>query len=161
VPTTDGSLVGTTYQPGLYTSQISITGGADYTFASGIYYLEQGISLDGSGTIMGNNVFFYITGGSFGIGGAGRVTLGPLSSPPSPASGMVIWQTDSDATQVDLHGTASGSVIGGTIYAPNADVDIAGGGTGSGLQIGALLASQVSCNGGGGGKPVFTISGEQ
>jgi hypothetical protein len=158
---TNGALVGNTYEPGLYTSQISITGSGNYTFASGIYYLEGGISIGGSATVTADNVLLYITGGAFDDGGTGKITFTPLSSPPSPASGMVIWQTDSDATQVNLHGSGSGSVIGGTIYAPNAAVDIAGGGSGTGLQVGALLANSVTCSGGGGGKPVFTITGQQ
>ncbi len=144
---TNGGPIGNTYQPGLYTSPISITGGGNYTFASGIYYIEAGINVGGSATVTGTNVFFYVLSGSTSIGGSGSVQFTPLASPPSPATNMLLWQDKSDTNTVKLIGSGAGTSLQGTIYAPTATVDLKGGGSGSGLTIGAVLANTMTCNG--------------
>jgi hypothetical protein len=153
----------TVYVPGIYTSGISISGGGNVVFNSGVYELEGGgFSLTGSANLTGDGVFFYITSGTFDIGGTGNVTLTPANSPPSPASNLVVWQTTPN--EVELHGSGSTQSIAGTIYAPNpgppapgAYVDIKGGGSGTGLKIGALVTNAVTCSG---SNPSYTITGQ-
>jgi prepilin-type N-terminal cleavage/methylation domain-containing protein len=142
-PSPTNGTSGTSYQPGLYSSAISISGSGNYTFAPGTYYLESGFKVSGSATVTGTGVFFYITGGTVNIGGSGQVQL-TAPSTGTPASGLLIWSTTSDVT---LSGSGSGNLFGGTIYAPNNAVIINGGGSGSGLQAGAVLSKTMSCVG--------------
>jgi type II secretory pathway pseudopilin PulG len=135
-----------TYHPGIYSSPVSITGNA--IFDSGIYEFQGGISITGNGNVSSaaGGVFFYITGANSvtEIAGNGTFNLQPLSSPPSPAANMVIWQDKSDANPIILGGNGSGDVIGGTVYAPSAVVDTAGNGL---LTAGAVEAKGLTCGG--------------
>ena len=125
---------------------MSITGNA--IFDSGIYEFQGGISVTGNANISSaaGGVLFYITGASSvtQIAGNGVFNLQPLSSPPSPAANMVIWQDRSDANPITLGGNGSGDVIGGTVYAPSAVVDTAGNGL---LTAGAVEAKGLTCGG--------------
>jgi len=144
VPGNNGGIVNGVYQPGYYASQLSVS---NVTFAPGIYYFQNGVDI-GPGTTTGTGVFFYIAGGSFTTHGNADVTLSPLGSPPSPASGLVIWQAGSGTMTLGGTGTAT-VTISGTVYAPNASVTINGGGkpTKDDLVVGALLAKTVGCSG--------------
>lgn len=58
-----------TLTPGLY-EDISITGSAHVTFSPGTYIMipktpNQGLRINGSPTVVGNNVFFYFTGSNY------------------------------------------------------------------------------------------------
>ncbi len=153
---TNGGPIGGVFEPGLYTS--TLAPGND-PLASGIYYLEDGFSAGGNDSVTNQTggVLLYIAGGGFTMGGTSQVNLSPLASPPSPVANMVIWQAASDGTTLNLHGTGSTEEINGTIYAPNASLDIKGGGNGNGFTAGALLAQQVNCNSPNGH---FTVNGE-
>jgi len=137
-----------TIQPGIYTSTISVSGNASVTLASGIYILRNGISVTGNGIITEapGGVFFYVTGGQVNLSGNAGVTLQPLSSPPSPATNLAIWQVVADTQSIILTGNGSGSIVNGTIYAPGAFV---GGSGNAALTAGAVLAKGLSCNGNG------------
>jgi hypothetical protein len=138
---------GTYHGPGIYTSTLSLAGSTTQTFASGIYILEQGISVTGNAGITApGGVLFYVTGGSVAVAGNGGANLQPLSSPPSPASGLVVWQVASDTNAVTLAGNGSASLVNGTIYAPGAQVGGAGNG---GLSANSVVANSLSCDGNG------------
>jgi hypothetical protein len=113
-----------------FTSQVNITG--TQTFADGIYIFEKGLSETGNGQIVGTtpnvppNVLFYIAGGSLDLEGKGQQTLNPLSSPPSPAPGIVIWQAASDTNEMKLAGQGQSATINGAVYAPSALVETVG-----------------------------------
>jgi hypothetical protein len=58
-----------TLTPGIY-EDISITGSANVTFSPGTYIMvpktpNQGLRINGSPTVIGNNVFFYFTGSNY------------------------------------------------------------------------------------------------
>lgn len=146
-PTGMATYSGGTYQgPGIYTSTLSVSGNTHQVFASGIYILEQGISLSGNASISSTSsgVFFYVTGGQVSIAGNGGASLQPLASPPSPIADLVIWQVAADTNPVYLTGNGSGSFLGGTIYAPGAQV---GGSGNAGLSATAIIAASLSCDG--------------
>lgn len=139
---------GAYHGPGIYTAPLAISSKTTQVFATGIYILQNGITISGNAGISSaaGGVLFYVTGGSVSISGNGGFNLGPLSSPPSPASGLVIWQVAGDTNALTLSGNGSGDAVSGTIYAPGAQV----GGTGNGnLAAGSVLAKTLACNGGG------------
>jgi type II secretory pathway pseudopilin PulG len=139
---------GAYHGPGIYTATLAISGKTTQAFASGIYILQNGINISGNAGISSaaGGVLFYVTGGSVSISGNGGFNLGPLSSPPSPTSGLVIWQAAGDTNALTLSGNGSGDAVSGTIYAPGAQV----GGSGNGnLVAGSVLAKSLACNGNG------------
>ena len=121
----------------------------------GIYIVPNGMSLTGgitstSGTPGG--VLIYVTGGSIGLNGSGNVNLNPLSPPwetsvqPEP----VIWVASSDAgATLTLGGNGNTTTLGGAVYAPTATVTLNGGGNNGGLFADQMIATSLSCNGGG------------
>lgn len=132
--------------PGIYTSTLKIT--SSQALASGVYVFQNGLSVSGNGAVTTDSggVFFYVDGGSLSITGNGSVTLDPMSSPPSPAPNLVIWQVASDTAAMSLHGNGGAIAIGGTIYAPKVALGVGGNGN---LKVGSVVADSVSCNGGG------------
>lgn len=141
-----------TAQPGIYTTPLGAAGGT-LVLASGTYILQDGMSVTGNISSAPGGVFLYVTGGQIAMQGGGSLNLSPLAataSPPPPAPGLVIWQTDS--TQISLKGNPSGQLITGVLYAPTADVSISGKGTLSGQYI---LSQSLSCN----GSATFNITG--
>lgn len=141
---TDGAYHG----PGIYTTTLSLSGNSIQTFQSGIYILEQGMSVSGQAGIASaaGGVFFYVTGGQLSIQGQGGVNLQPLSSPPSPEASLVIWQVASDTNALLLTGNGSGTLVGGTIYAPGAQV---GGSGNASMEASGIIAASLSCDGNG------------
>lgn len=138
-----------TYYPGIYTTQLNLTGSSNYVFSSGLYILRNGLKATGSGTVSsgGGGDFFYITGGAFDLSGGNGATLGPLTVPLYPAApSLLIWQASSDSSQMYLSGNGSVTTISGGIYAPNAVVG--GGGNGT-YTVGFLTAKGFACNGNG------------
>ncbi len=145
-PTTSGGT--TTYYPGVYTSQLILSGNSSNQFQSGTYIFEDGISLTGNAsmTSMAGGVLFYVAGGSVQITGDGSATLSPLAAPPSPAKDLVIWQAASDNNPVWVAGNGGAHLISGTIYAPGATVGGAGNGS---YTAAAVIADSFSCDGNG------------
>jgi prepilin-type N-terminal cleavage/methylation domain-containing protein len=139
----------------VFTSKVQITG--PQQFADGIYIFEQGLSETGLGQIVGTtpnvppNVLFYVTGGSVDLEGNGAQTLNPLSSPPSPAPGVVIWQAASDNSDMKLAGNGQSSTINGTVYAPSALVSTVGNGqlTTNSLVSNGIGRTGTGCTGNG------------
>jgi len=82
------------------------------------------------------------------IAGNGGLSLQPLSSPPSPATGLVIWQAASDTNGLALAGNGNASLVNGTIYAPGAQVGGSGSGSGA-VSVKAVVANKLSCDGNG------------
>jgi hypothetical protein len=64
----NGSLVGTTYQPGNY-SGISINANGSFTFAPGNYCLTNSLSINGNTSVTLNNVNIKMNGGTFDVNG--------------------------------------------------------------------------------------------
>ena len=119
----------TTYQPGIYASEIKITGG-DHLFLPGEYILEKGMKVTG-GDITGSEVFFYnvnANGKQFiDISSTGDVQL---SAPTSGDYKGVLFFNNRDApSRSPGHKLARGSLnsfFEGSLYFPSQHLDWAG-----------------------------------
>jgi hypothetical protein len=135
--------------PGIYLNAVTVT--SAMTIRSGTYVFQNGISLSGNGALSGSGgnpvtVLFYVYRGAISMKGNGAVSLSPLSSTSAGAAGVTIWMDQGDTSSLGLGGNGAATVIGGTVYAPSAQAGVGGNGT---LDLGSLVASSVSCNGGG------------
>lgn len=115
-----------TIDPGLY-CKIQVTGNAELTMNSGIYYIDSGdFKVEGNAILNGDEVMIYLNDGKFELKGTGGVDL----TPPSTGlyAGMVLFmdQANDDDVKIEAKGPVS---IAGTIYAAashlalKADVD--------------------------------------
>jgi prepilin-type N-terminal cleavage/methylation domain-containing protein len=135
---------GSSYQgPGIYNAELDIS--STVNFIPGTYVLNAGMHIsNGIITSSGGGVFFYVTQGQVTIDGQTSFDLQPLSSPPSPAAGLVIWQVAADTQTIIVAGRGSVTEIEGIIYAPGALVSGAGNGN---LKFGAIVSAGLACNG--------------
>jgi hypothetical protein len=134
---------GSTYSPGVYTTQFSPTG----TLSPGIYILQAGFSLNGQQAVVGTGVLIYLTGGSFTVSGQATLNITPPAS--GTYAGISIWQAASDTNAMSISGNGGASSVGGLIYAPGASSVTLGTGNG-GLIIGSVIAPNVNAGGNGG-----------
>ena len=148
-----------TLQPGIYQS-ITVQGGGTATFQSGVYVLAGGgLTISGSSTVSNTTggVMFYNTATNYNastgadgsnpsfsditISGGSAFNLTGLRSASSPFNGMLVFQDRSNSQTLTLSG-GSTTQIGGTIYAPIANVTVSGGSTfNSQFIIGSLTVS--------------------
>jgi uncharacterized repeat protein (TIGR01451 family) len=117
-------------QPGTYTGAIKVSGTAMVTLLPGIYYLLGGFSVSGPGaSVTGSGVLLYLnppfrqTGGLDVIAGA-RMMLTPLTS--GPYQGITIWQDRNNGVPIIVNGGLLN--VTGTVYAPDAQVNVSNGG---------------------------------
>jgi prepilin-type N-terminal cleavage/methylation domain-containing protein len=148
--------------PGVYTQTLSFT--TSTTLASGVYVLENGLSITGNGTIDGSaGVLIYNwgnttqgLGGAISIAGTTKVTLAPLNPALWPNTNLVIWQDAGNTQGLNLAGSGGITDITGTIYAPNASVGATGSGKGGAITASSIVAAGISpCQ----GKGTITITG--
>lgn len=117
-----GVLTGTVFQPGYYANGISVTGSSNYTFQSGIYVIDKGISAAGSTVLSGSNVTLIIRTGSISMTGSSSLSL---SAPTSgPYAGVTIFQLPTDSSAASLTGTSA--TLTGTLYFPAASLSYTG-----------------------------------
>jgi len=148
-----------TASPGYYSHGITAGGGASVTFSPGLYVLGgNGLVVSGASSISGDGVSFMIVGnGKVNISGGSTAHLTPMSS--GPMAGVVIAQYAMDTQSMTISG-GSGMFIGGTIYAPGAQLTISGSSQviGDGPQIGDMVvAKRVTVSGSG----LIKIGGQQ
>ena len=112
-----------TIQPGIY-SNISVSGTAKLTMASGVYVIEGGgFSVSGSASVTGSGVMIVnaegsgsYTGGTSGsitLSGSGSYSLSPAES--GIYAGVVFFQPPDNPKTITVTANATG--INGTIYA--------------------------------------------
>jgi hypothetical protein len=135
--------------PGIYLNAVSIN--SAMTIRGGTYVFQNGLSLAGNGSLTGSgespvSVLFYIYRGTVSMNGNGTILVSPLLSTTAGAAGLTIWMDQADTSSLTLGGNGAATVISGTVYAPGAQAGVGGNGT---LDLGSLVASSVSCNGGG------------
>jgi len=128
----DRSMAGnpTTIQPGRYSQTIRVNNNETLTMEPGLYCLANGATINAGGSLNGEGVTIYVTGGDFLTNGAAAVVL---SAPPSrnchycpPAiGGVVIYMAPGNTGTVYITGTSSSSYTG-TVYAPNGTVEAGG-----------------------------------
>jgi hypothetical protein len=135
-------------QPGIYTNSVDIN--SNVPLPSGVYQFNKGFT--NSGSVDGRaGVLFYVTGGVINsTGHQASLNLQPLAYPPNVAPNLTIWQVASDTNTITIQGNAATSTIGGTIYAPSAQ--ISQGGTTS-ITAGSILSKTLACN----GTPTYLI----
>ncbi len=115
-----------TIQPGIY-KQISVSGNAKLTMASGVYIVEGGgFSVSGNSSVTGSGVMIVCAGtlypfhggsyGSIALSGTGKFSLSPMTR--GPYAGIVFLQPGDNKETMTV--TASATGITGTIYAPAA-----------------------------------------
>jgi prepilin-type N-terminal cleavage/methylation domain-containing protein len=135
--------------PGIYLNTVSINSAT--VIASGTYVFQNGLKVSGNGGltgVLGNSVavLFYIYRGGVTLNGGGSVSLAVLSSTLAGQAGITIWMDQGDSSSLNLGGNGAAAVISGTVYAPSAVASVGGNGL---LDLGSLVTSSVSCNGGG------------
>jgi type II secretory pathway pseudopilin PulG len=137
---------GGTAQPGVYAATLSLVGSGTCTLASGVYVLQNGLSLTGSFSInsAAGGVFLYIGGGSLSLTGSGTISLSPMST--GTYANILVYQDRTSATAMTLTGSGTVSGYNGLIYAPAAPVAVTGSG---GLAVNSLMAGSVSMTGSG------------
>lgn len=114
-------------EPGLYNGGISLNGWRQVTMSPGVYYMRNGgFSIANGVMLAGEGVMIYIDngGGKFNFQGGGVINL---SAPKSgDYAGIVMWQ-DRNSKQPISIANGSETTIKGTVYAPGAKMDVAGG----------------------------------
>lgn len=124
--------------PGVYTGGISVSGNANVQMMPGVYYIDGGgISLQGTGTISGDEVLIYnspkVAGDQINIGGTGTLRLtAPLTG---TYTGLTLLQPTASTNPLTVSGTGN-IVVDGAIYAKSAAVTL--GGNASGNSLGAM-----------------------
>ena len=104
---------------------------------AGLYCLSGGLVVNGSGTLLGSGVTFYLVSGDFDTSGNAQVNLaGPparnysYGSPPIP--GVLIYLAKGNEGLVFLRGTSDPDYVG-TVYAPDGTIEV--GGTGDSFNV--------------------------
>jgi hypothetical protein len=122
----------TTLQPGVYQGGIQISGQAEVILGPGVYVLDGGgLQVAGQANLKGDGVLFYNTGspaGGIDLSGQGTVSLTPPTS--GPYQGMTLFQDRGATETVKITGNGSLNVTG-VVYAPAAEVFLAGNGVGN------------------------------
>jgi hypothetical protein len=110
---------GGTFQPGYYPNGINVGG----TLSPGIYYIENGIKLNGNEALSGTDVMIYLATG--GITLKGNTTI-DITAPTSGAyAGVSYFEARDNTSPVDLRG-GTGFTDTGTLYFPAGDVTLQG-----------------------------------
>jgi Flp pilus assembly protein TadG len=99
-----------TFRPGTYV----ITGGGGH---------NNGLEFEGTGTVTGNGVTFYIQNGPVNITNAQPIHL--KASTNAPYAGILMFQAASNAAAATITG-AGGSYMQGALYFPNATLNLDG-----------------------------------
>lgn len=108
--------------PGEYCS-ITLSGGADVTLNPGVYYINGGdINLSVNSRLTANNVMLYLNTGDISVTDNADLIM---SAPTSGVyKGMALFMDN--GTSFYVHKNATVTVNGGTLYAPNAFVQVYG-----------------------------------
>jgi hypothetical protein len=152
-PTTANGV--TTYSPGYYPSGLSLTGGYNAVFQSGIYYMGGAFTVNGnnSSQLSGSGVMVFAgPSGSLNVGGNGIVDLSPPTS--GTYTGISFFQSRSNSTDAQVAGNGKFDVTG-TIYVPDALLKIAGNGDTS--LASEIIAKQLDNVGGGNSGQVNVV----
>jgi len=150
----DFSVTGGTHAlgPGYYPEGISMTGGT-VNLAPGIYVLDgAGLNVTG-GNLIAHEVMFYIVDTTpannkpsrVKLTGNGIVDITPIPLEVEPYGGIAFWQARNNPSQADIRGTDQFTGIDGTLYFPDARVDITG--TSDSFGIAQLICDSIEISG--------------
>jgi Flp pilus assembly protein TadG len=129
--------------PGKYCSiTFESTLGQSITFQPGTYVITgnggTGLSFQGSGTLTGTGVTFYITGGNVQSSGSQHLNF------TAPNSGILFFQRNTNNAAATI-GAAGGSKLQGALYFPNATLNLNGGASGTAAYM-LLVAKTLNLN---------------
>jgi uncharacterized membrane protein len=144
---TDANCSSGTCQPGIYNNFLQLKNGASYTFASGFYVFNKGISTNSAiVTSAPNGVTLYIAANQ-PIDLSGSLTLSAQATTGcSIGSGVLIYQAPSTITSMKLAGSKDLLKLDGIVDLPYVDITISG--SSSNLTLyGSLIAHSLSLNG--------------
>jgi hypothetical protein len=114
-----------TLSHGYYCHGLNVNGAT--TFLQGTYYVKGNLALQGSSTVTGSNVTFFIDrSGTTAISGSANVTL---SAPTSgPYAGVLFFgdRAGSTANNNNIRGSSASRLVG-TIYYPTQNLTFSGG----------------------------------
>ena len=123
---------------------LSITGSGAVTLNPGLYIINGGFSMTGSGSLTGSGITFYLAAptGSASLSGSGALNV---SAPTSGTyNGILFFEDPSDSHAMTITGSGS-SNIQGIFYAPSAALSMTGS---SGANISAdLVVGSLSMTG--------------
>jgi hypothetical protein len=123
------------FQPGSYhiTGGIVANGGGNITFGAGEYTIGgTGLTVNGGGRITVNNALLYIEAGEADLTGNGVTRL--LAPTSGPYTGISIFQSRTNTTQVDIAGTSL-TAGAGAVYAAAAKASLVGNSGSSNMQF--------------------------
>jgi Flp pilus assembly protein TadG len=115
-----------TIKGGVYNGGLHLAGGATVTMQPGIYYMKGGdFIVDNGVSVSGEGVMIYTENGySISIQGGGVIKFSPPTS--GTYAGMMFYQDRSSSKTMSI-ANGSTTVIKGTVYAANAQINFAGG----------------------------------
>ncbi|MEO6196733.1 MAG: hypothetical protein ABIP58_01350, partial [Dehalococcoidia bacterium] len=123
------------FAPGNYhiTGGIVANGGGNITFGAGEYTIGgSGLMVTGGGRITVNNALLYIEAGELELTGTGLTRLFAPTS--GPYTGISIFQSRTNATQMDIKGTSL-TAGAGAIYGKAAKVSLVGNSGSANMQF--------------------------
>ncbi len=144
-----------TLDPGVYYGGIKMTGSGLLTLRPGIYIIAGGeLTLGGSGQIVADGVFFYLTNdptyptgaGSYAglnLNGSSNMHVTPMTS--GPYRNLTFFQDRNNTKENNISG--SGDLLSGTAYFPKAKLTVNGTGTMGGKA--QLIADNIRFTGSG------------
>jgi hypothetical protein len=121
-----------TLQPGRYTTRLFYDGPRTIALEPGIYYLEQGIGLQGQVQLTGSGVMIYNAGSggnNINLGGQGTWTISPPTSGPYAGVGIFQSRNTADQNTTNILRGNGGAGVTGAIYCPTTEVRLTGNGT--------------------------------
>ncbi len=122
--------------PGVYNGGINFGGGARVTMNSGVYYMRGGPFNVGNGvSLAGDGVTIFLDTGALTFQGGTRISLTPGVA--GTYAGVLIYQARGNTSAMNIN-NGSDTTMTGTLYAPSAQVNFAGGAK--------YTSSQIICN---------------
>lgn len=137
--------------PGYY-GAVSLTGNGTCSLSSGLYVFTEPLSIGGGRSFVANGVTLYFACGVNGVrsscatdtnpgtldaGGGGGFTLTALTS--GPRKGLAMVYDRGNTARLTVRGNVSGGTVTGTIYAPDASLDLRGTGCGTSFRSMAVI----------------------
>lgn len=135
--------------PTVYPQPVTIAAGETVSFAPGRYVFCKGLTVQADATVTSSattptdGVLLYIAADTLTIDPAASVELTAAST--GPQQRIVIWASGSQT--VDIGTGAHVTRLGGTVYAPNAKVQLSGGTGAAALNVGSIVAETIGVSG--------------
>lgn len=130
-----------TVTPG-YINNFNFSGGS-WTLAPGVYCVDGGFSVSGGTAILGDGVLIYLQSGDISWNGGATLNLHAMDD--GEWAGMLIYQAVGNTNMATINGD-SGSHFTGTIFVPDAEVQINGTGAADGFHS-QVVAETVDMSG--------------